>query len=185
MKINIITSGVAGAERAAVNIATQNHMRYSGYSWANKAMRQHGNTDPNIVTITTGNWREPLEKMTDRADAIIYFVDDIDNRHVGKMDVIHKRARDIIEHEIREIQQDYIVVDSARTDTINTAVARVFADAIHATKAYQQSRGNNPDHAVLNIMICGIKPEAAKKCGVDIEQVVSDALQYAIDVNKR
>ncbi len=33
MKINIITSGVAGAERAAVNIATQNHMRYSGYSW--------------------------------------------------------------------------------------------------------------------------------------------------------
>lgn len=32
MKINIITSGVAGAERAAVNIATQNHIRYSGYS---------------------------------------------------------------------------------------------------------------------------------------------------------
>lgn len=185
MKINIITSGVAGAERAAVNIATQNHIRYSGYSWANKVMKQRGNTDPNIVTITTGNWREPLEKMTNRADAIIYFVDDMDNRHVGKMDVIHKRAQDIIEHEIREIQQDYIVIDNANAANINTAVARSFADAIHATKAYQQSRGNNPDHAVLNIMICGIKPETAKKCGVDIEQVVSDALQYAIDVNKR
>lgn len=185
MKINIITSGVAGAERAAVNIATQNHIRYSGYSWANKAMRQHGNTDPNIVTVTTGNWRKPLEKMTDCADAIIYFIDDIDNRHVGKMDVIHKRALDIIEHEIREIQQDYIVIDNANTANINTAVARSFADAIRTTKTYQQSRGNNPDHAVLNIMICGIKPETAKKCGVDIEQVVSDALQYAIDVNKR
>ena len=185
MKINIITSGVAGAERAAVNIATQNHIRYSGYSWANKAMRQRGNTDPNIVTITTGNWREPLEKMTDRADAIIYFVDDMDNRHTGKMDVIHKRAQDIIEHEIREIQQDYIVIENTDTAKVNTAVAQVFADAIRTTKAYQQWRGNNPDRAVLNIMICGIKPETAKKCGVDIEQVVSDALQYAIDVNKR
>ncbi len=77
------------------------------------------------------------------------------------------------------------MIDNANAANINTAVARSFADAIHATKAYQQSRGNNPDHAVLNIMICGIKPETAKKCGVDIEQVVSDALQYAIDVNKR